>query len=807
MAANLLDGQKPDSLAEFEQVQKKYKCTKSRRIFQHVVKGFDPACCTFEGAIAGCQRSGMIPVTITGTMFTLFQDRAFKGLQHLRRGHVLEKHEAEGFQPQYVEFKAYPKFGNWGEPGYPATLPGPVLLTRKYSGSMILVCFVGGFRVLRPAVPAQSCLVYSHAIGTAYCTSKNGFDNVYSQAAQRLLPKDFLETLSIKHGVHMLVCELMGLDEHAYVESPEVSLIVHGISLSKGDSIDEFRATDVGFANESSRRHTVSEIVELCPDQFPADIAWPDRVRPVEFTRFDTFEQALAHFQGENAAALPSNASEWATKGEGYVVLGSDGQRLKLKFWRYLMHREFRVIRQAKACPLVPDLLRRFKTMGCTLDMPGQLKWATLLRAWFLKHAGESGPFIAAKDAFLERFASEASTGGPADNQVLGDDDVDAQLLRLPLIIALQGVQCSGKTTLRQKLLPCLHWHGSQDEHGSVAALVQSLTAAFEAWHAALGGDNVSKAQHRFVAVVDRCNKSQLERDNLEAALNKHFPGLYVLEYVLVPGSGDAGTAPGPHSASEAGVGLPELVRRFAARTEDAGHMFSPYTVGMLRGMEILAQGWREYTPVGRPWSDDLLKAWHVQPVGVGLPDGQPLAPQHPTRNPKPGKVVYSGFGVLLDPAVYGYDTGAQVLRPGALWVGCQSQGACLPSPGKWHGTHVTHTFGPKDPLPEGVAVDITVTGHYERRTAEGLMNLCGLTVSYVWQDVPHMGHITLFCAPGVTPKESNDVLAAAMDGTDQGEALRGSPSAGAPQQLLPCTRAKLDTPYKLCGFSGTWKR
>lgn len=763
-----------DALSEFRQVQDKYKCAKSRRIFQHTVQ-----------ATADEPHGGPRDVTITGTMLSLFQDHAFKGLQHLRRGHVLETHEAPGYAPRHLEFKAYPKFGNWGEPGYPSELPGPIVLSRKYSGSMIIVCCLPDVMTLHPATslagvklphPSRSAaadtkcqtltpmlpvLTYKHPLGTSYCTSKNGFDNVYSQAAQHLVPAPFLDELRLRHGVTTLICEIMGLDEHAYLEPAQPYLIVHGLTMQSS---------------------------ELAPHQFPGDIVWPDNMRPVEHLLFDTFQDALAHFQRENNArpglvkgiegAMPP--SDWAFQGEGYVALGANGERLKFKFWRYLMHREFRVIREAKACPTVAGLLRRFKIMGCTLDASGQQWWAGALQKWFLTHAGETGPFIAAKDAFLSACEGQDSTAW-----------VDAQVHKLPLIIALQGVQCSGKSTLRQRLAPYVHWHGSQDEHGSVAALAQSLALAMQA--------HPRDATVRFVGLVDRCNKAQNERNNLEAALDRSCPGLFVLEYVRVPD-----------------VGLDELVQRFAQRHGAAGaqdvapHLFSPYTVGMLRGMEILSQGFRDYmreradkAVPGRVWHDDLLEQWHMAPLKTEVGS---LSVQHPTRCPKPGKVVYSGFGVLLDPEEYGYDVVTQTLRPNNTRGKTTSQveskasvliGGALASPGKWYGTHVTHTFGPKDPLPEGVAIDITVTGHYERK-CEGAdsINLCGLTVTYTWQDIPCMGHITLFCAPGVGPRESNDVLAAAMDGTNQ---------AASPKSV--CTRTKLEKPFALRGFSGTWKR
>jgi hypothetical protein len=747
------------AFTEFRQVQDKYKCAKSRRIFKHTVLAtLDSA---DNDAVAATKE-----VTITGTMLSLFQDHAFKGLRHLRRGHILEKHEAENYEPLYLEFKAYPKFGNWGEPGYASDLPGPIVLSRKYSGSMIIVCCLPDTLTLTDNSGASPTLTYKHPMGTFYCTSKNGFDNTYSQAAQKLLSASFLDGLRMQHGVTTLVCEIMGLDEHAYVEGRSVD-----------SALEEETTSPYLIVHGLTRVTAGGDSVELSPNQFPDGIAWPESIRPVECLLFDTFDLALAHFQRENSAEPGTPGVDlWAFQGEGYVALGANGERLKFKFWRYLMHREFRVIRDAKACPSVPSLLRRFKIMGCTLDDAGQRWWAGGLQKWFLLHAGETGPFIAAKDAFL----ASCSKTDP-------EPWVDEQLQKLPLIIALQGLQCSGKSTLRQRLVPYVHWHGSQDEHGSVAALAQALGAALQA-HQHVNKDD------RFVALVDRCNKAQNERDNLEAALNKHCPGLFVLEYVRLPD-----------------VALEELVQRFATRhgSRDASqdvqpHAFSPTTVGMLRGMEILAQGHRDYmlerngkSVPGRPWRDELLSEWHM--TRVESKQQNPLPIQHPTRNPKPGKVVYSGFGVLLDPEVYGYDVNAQVLRPNSPEATLPISGPVTGSPGKWYGTHVTHTFGPKDPLPEGVAIDIVVTGYYERKSVgTDSISLCGLTVSYTWQDVPCIGHITLFCAPGVGPKESNDALAAAIDGTDQ--AVSGTPKG-------VCTRTKLDTPYVLRGFSGTWKR
>lgn len=718
---------KPSVLDEFQEVTKKFKCTKERRIFQYIVPATVPATIGDDQ-----EQKQEVQVTITGTMFTLFQDRAFKGLSHLRRGHILEKHAAPGFETLHLEFKAYPKFGNWGERGYSQTLPGPIVLSRKYSGSMIIVCCGIPETLTLTSVSGQKSVTYKHPLGTSYCTSKNGFDNDYSKAARQLLTPDFLDMLRKEHGVHTMVCEIMGLDEHAYAEEPGTHLVVHGITVHK--------SLETGVNNQKDQEPEKSDnFEELSPDLFP-NIAWPERVKPVEHIIFETFDQAVSHFQQENA---DETKSEWAAQGEGYVALGANGERLKFKFWRYLMHREFRVIREAKACPTVPELLRRFKIMGCTLETREQEWWANALRTWFLAHANEKGPFIADRDAFL----AEARLNGFGTN-------IDENLQRLPLIIALQGVQCSGKSSLRQRLLPYLHWHGSQDEHGSVAALAESLSTALKKHQ---DQDQVS----RFVALVDRCNKTQVERTNLESALNKQCPGLFVLEYVFVPD-----------------VPMVELVKRFAARSTTnagTGHMFSPDTVGMLRGMEILSQSCQEYDKTGRAWNDDLLQTWQLKPLDSGVNDSC-LPVQHPARNPKSGKVVYSGFGVILDPCVYGYDKDAQVLKPD--------------SPGKWYGTHVTHTFGPKDPLPEGVEIDITVTGYYERKQETGVTDLCGLTVSYVWQDIPCIGHITLFCAPGVTPKESNDVLTAAMDGTNN-----------------LCSRTKLETPYVLRGFSGTWKR
>lgn len=242
------------------------------------------------------------------------------------------------------------------------------------------------------------------------------------------------------------------------------------------------------------------------------------------------------------------------------------------------------------------------------------------------------------------------------------------------LIFALEGVQCSGKSTLRATLAPFVHWHASSDEKGSVATLAQELMNAMH------------KYKGRFVALVDRCNKTAKERNNLEQALAKAAKQgqvKFMLQYITVPQPS-----------------LAELVHRFSLRKN---HPFSPETVGMLKGMEIIADGCRSFCPIGIPWTNDLISTFNLNINSDPMPQGVILS-----ATPHAHKVVYSGFGVILTPQ--------EVEIPATV-------------PGKFIGTHVTYHFGNDKELPEGVLVDLTVTGKYGRRK-DGLVDLFGLLES-----------------------------------------------------------------------------
>lgn len=312
------------------------------------------------------------------------------------------------------------------------------------------------------------------------------------------------------------------------------------------------------------------------------------------------------------------------------------------------------------------------------------------------------------------------------------------------LVLALCGPHCSGKTTFARALAPHVTAVAGREEHGAVHKLVAWLAGA------------LPEGQARAVLVVDACNstaRQRLELENaLQAALAKHAASpTWRVAYVRMPDQP-----------------LERLVERFAQR--DDSHHFSPARMGMLRGMEALRQCVEEYEPAGVVLSHEEaagLATAHLQADSSAPAPSVPRAEQGVPRAPgRAPKVVYSGIGVLLHAADFGCAGGVH---------------AASGTRGRFHGTHITHHFGPGAPLPEGTPCAVHCTGEYKEVLPDGAVKVWGLLVRYSLPGGPegqapveHHGHITLFCDEHTAPKYSNEALTKGVTRYEAERVLQG---------------------------------
>lgn len=675
--------------------------------------------------------AGGAVATVRLVQLSVFCDPLFRGLQHFRRGHTVEVHHitAPGAADResssawvYAQYRAHPKFFNKGESARDDALVGAVRLEEKWSGSMALVCCpartitAAGVRYPNPLTP--------------FVLSKNGYGNKYADAAAAAVQgnEPTLGAAVTKHlaphRIQCLVGEVMGVDEHVYADS-RVELVVHGVWVWVGDGL---------------------EPCELQRPEFP-ELGLP-AVRNVPYAEFPTWHDALARFMQENGEAPPPPGS-WPARGEGYVA-NNGRQRLKLKFWRYLVLREFREVRGVKCCPSADALHARFATWRVP---PGQwAHWSGALRAWWV-HVQTSNralqqpgsPYIAARDAFLHGW--RAAGGLPA-----------ALPGWMPLVLALMAPQCAGKSTWRAALAPYALAHGSQDEHGSVDRLAAHLAAAVRA----------APPTTTPLLVVDRCNRTARERANLERALHKAMPGSFQLEYVRLPE-----------------VPLRELAARFAAR-RPGEHGFCPQTVGMLAGLDILREAAAQVRDSGYPCHfaavADVVRHYGLQRTTSREADKASNARETTSgakakssrASGQSGVPSVHGIGVPLEQAEFGatggmlrdMDTACLHFMEGAA-ESLTSREAVPPDAlmdtGTFYGNRVQPVPGHDTlaHLPEGTEVLVEVCGWYALHAFDaatdttGRLLLSGLSVRCMLAgsaSVPMEGRILLFCAPGVPP-------------------------------------------------------
>lgn len=251
------------------------------------------------------------------------------------------------------------------------------------------------------------------------------------------------------------------------------------------------------------------------------------------------------------------------------------------------------------------------------------------------------------------------------------------------------------------------------------------------------------------VVVIDACHTTARQRLETENALNAAL--------TKAQGNADYPYYPNFTYACMPRVNLETLVDRFARRTADGSgveHHFSPARMGMLRGIEALRQDLADYEP------PDYLQVVPADEaltlVKVFAPNCTPsVCPQPPAAPQKPVKVVYSGIGVLLQPAEFGCTADSHTAS--------DESGNTICTRGKFHGTHITHHFGPGNPLAEGTPCTLHCIGEYKEANPDGTVKVWGLLVRYNLPgedaSVQHSGHITLFCDEHTPPKYSNEAL------------------------------------------------
>ena len=418
------------------------------------------------------------------------------------------------------------------------------------------------------------------------------------------------------HQRTTIVYEIMKFDEHVYIDRGK-DLYVH--------------------------------LVEKCPtSEMAATIG--DLLPTVDLIAgpLKTVSEAIQVWEKDN--------KECTTELEGYILVIVQQHfelKVKLKFWRYLILREFREVLQQWCCPTIESVSQKCAMWGC----PNAEGWAEKLQQWFWwskLHVEEfkDKKYIAARDAFLAGNTDQVSAR-----------DV-SKIHPVVVYIVFCGIQCSGKSTLREKLHARIGgFAASQDEcggdRGNLIKEIQKYCTA-----------ECTKAGF-YPVIIDRCNLNWEQRRLLYQDLQK-------IEHI---GCIDAINVESPS--------LETLFERFLKRT---GHSsFSVEHLGALGGFEILAENIAKFQPspdnigVNVAYIDDNV---HPKYTNYG---------KYPTKKIA-SKLIYTGIAVIIN----------------------QSLKDLLPVPKDWiiYGTHITLEYG-KDAkkVVDGEPTIVTIIGKSNPQT------------------------------------------------------------------------------------------
>lgn len=645
-------------------------------------------------------------VYFTIHQLSLFNDKDYVGKTHLRRGHIVEKHYIEfadgRTQTYYQDFGAHPKFANLDQPGFPDATREALQnlqgvhswhLFAKESGSMNIAVFPRKEYTI-------AGVTYTHPL-EYYVTSKNGWNNEYAQAGNAALQKvlaqvgktstqlcDYLHN----HNHYTVVFELMKYNEHVYEDRGE-DLYVHMVDGVKSRELGDFL-------------HGYLPVVE-------------------HVGIYGSAADALARWEADN--------QECNHELEGYVLVAEFLHdqvelKVKLKFWRYLVLREFREAIGRRVCPTLEELDNKFKLW----DVPEKYYYYKQLVVtwwWWIKSSKctpeqkaslANGKFVAIRDQWLQE--REVVFYEPTTRWIPGTPEhhfhmrgclilsaqKECDQLRSdvastqPVMVyfVLVGVQCIGKSTIREEIVDrCGGFARSQDECGGVRG---NLITEIDSWA------KTCKTPGLYSTVIDRCNFDWSQRrtiyNDLAKVQNIGFIHCVNMDWRTIDQN--------PQKALEV------LFERFIKRE---GHLsFSKEVCGSIKGLEILANS---------------MKGYIKSPDGGSFPEWassikNPKWTSYKMYTEKPTKTRFV-YGGIATPSELRHTT-----KPG--WV--------------YYGSHITLVYGKdKDPLPEGQPVEVTIVGKYTTNEIAG----------YLVQvpDYPELKHITIAAKEGVSPAKSNEAI------------------------------------------------
>lgn len=714
-----------------------------------------------------------LEIWITLHQLSLWCDPDFVGKTALCRGHIVEKHYIKlpdnTVLTHYQDYAAHPKFANLNQHGFPEasrayleaiTDHNGVYLFKKESGSMNIAVFPPGnyyiYRDLEGKVTEEeiyrsdhyhstnhpgwhissmyqpngdhtysnvtAAYSYRHPL-THYITSKNGWKNEYAEAGEVALKRCLeargqnIESLCAylhKHERCTVVYELMQFQEHVYADTKE-EIYVHMI--------------------DNCKTSTMSMFIK---DYLPV-------VGLVG--AYDNVTAALQRWTADN--------KDCNHELEGYVlVIVRQGTELKvkLKFWKYLVLREFRETLNRRVCPTEEELAEKYKLWGVPSE---QWSWyISCTREWFWwsrssfcstadkAMLGKRGKYIAIRDKFLDEALARAF-GNVADMQILLRSVTQNEPVMLYFV--LTGVQCIGKSRFRELLHKTYPgFVRSQDDcGGSRANLIKEINNWAES----------CEQPGLYITIIDRCNLNWDQRRALYKDLEK------------VSRTGFVYTINITEHAYKGKPLVQMLFGRFLARENHPS--FSKESVGTIKGLEIIRDSLASYSH--SPDGDTILYP-HIMPRFSDLPvDAFTLIEYN----------KYGKYSVKSKPKfVYG-----GIAVPETSWHPYD-----IPIKDTWHGSHVTLVYGKgAKPLPEGEPVEITVLGQYKSK------NICGMLVGVPGYTT--LKHITLTTRNDVVPYQSNQVIIEEIFGKspdydDLGRNLKG---------------IEWVTPYKLQGWYGNY--
>ncbi len=313
---------------------------------------------TYKGLLAKIENEKFI-VYITIHQLSLYSDYQYTKCDKLKRGHIVEKHYIK-FKNEdkeltfYQDFGAHNKFANLDQKGFKNSSREYlesideedveyVYLHEKVSGSMCIAVFPPPIynineNTIESSYDDKSDLHYIRP-RDYYVTSKNGYNNEYSYAGR----KTFIETLGyenfglLKDKMHKnksttIVFELMKYDEHVFEDKNE-SMYVHLIDNLPINEYDLFL-------------------------EFMLPV-----VRTVYYST--NVKSAIKKWEYDQKKK---------TELEGYVltIKLKDNPKIikvKLKFWRYLVFREFRPsVLNKFLCPSIELMEHKYNLWNVALD-------------------------------------------------------------------------------------------------------------------------------------------------------------------------------------------------------------------------------------------------------------------------------------------------------------------------------------------------------------------------------------------------------------------------------------------------------